>query len=89
MAGGGVLPCLTLEALPKTRPKKAGGWQRRHGTGPDKQDTLLTKLNGRLQVTEVGDGLIIVLDNPLLILRSTWFGYFSFTLRYLYLDLTN
>lgn len=31
--------CLTLEALPKTRPKKAGGWQRRHGTGPDKQDT--------------------------------------------------
>lgn len=52
MAGGGVSPCvsrLTLEALPMTRPKKAGGWLRTHGTGPDKQDTP----NGRMQDTEV------------------------------------
>lgn len=51
--------------------------------------TLLTKLNGRLQVTEVGDRLIIVLDNSLLMLRSTWFGYFIFTLEFLYLDMNN
>ena len=51
--------------------------------------TLLTKLNGRLQVTEVGDRLIIVLDNPLLILRSTWSVYFVFTLEVPYLDMND
>lgn len=36
MAGGGVSPCLTLEALPKTQ-KEAGGWLRRRGTGPGQE----------------------------------------------------
>jgi hypothetical protein len=86
--GAGCHRVLPLKLFRRQDPKKRVAGNGDTGRARTSK-TLLTKLNGRLQVTEVGDRLIIVLDNPLLILHSTWFGYFFFTLRYLYLDLTN